>query len=77
MVLLEDKANHEGIEFLTLDFRDAFKQLHVVASKRPYLAGAAMGGFLLLPDCFIRRRFRSLGLVSSRQLGSCAALKRG
>ena len=45
MVLLENKANHEGIEFLTLDFRDAFKQLHVVASERPYLAGAAMGGF--------------------------------
>ena len=45
MVLLESKANHEGIEFLTLDFRDAFKQLHVVASERPYLAGAAMGGF--------------------------------
>ena len=45
MELLEDKDNNEGVEFLTLDFRDAFKQLHVVASERPFLAGAAMGGF--------------------------------
>ena len=27
------------------------------------------GRIFLLPDCFIRRRFRSLGLVSSRSLG--------
>ena len=31
MKLLEDKDN---VEFLTLDFRDAFIQLHVVASQR-------------------------------------------
>ena len=30
--------------FSRLDVRDAFKQLPVVASERPYLAGAAMGG---------------------------------
>ena len=45
MELLERKNNNEGVEFLTLDFRDAFKQLHVVASERRFLAGAAMGGF--------------------------------
>ena len=45
MELLEGKNNNEGIEFLTLDFRDAFKQLHVVASESRFLAGAAMGGF--------------------------------
>ena len=44
MELLERKNNNEGVEFLTLDFRDAFKQLHVVASERRFLAGAAMGG---------------------------------
>ena len=33
------------MELLTLDFRDAFKQLHVVPSERPFLAGAAMDGF--------------------------------
>ena len=43
--LLEHKNSNEGVEFLTLDFRDAFKQLHVVASERRFLAGAAMGGF--------------------------------
>ena len=45
MELLERKNNHEGAEFLTLDFRDAFKQLHVVPSERRFLTGAAMGGF--------------------------------
>ena len=45
MELLEHKNNNEGVEFLTLDFWDAFKQLHVVASERRFLAGAAMGGF--------------------------------
>ena len=34
MELLEHKNNNEGVEFLTLDFRDAFKQLHVVASEK-------------------------------------------
>ena len=28
MKLMANKANGEGIDFLTLDFRDAFKQLH-------------------------------------------------
>ena len=38
--LLKDKANDEGIDLLTLDFRDAFKQLHVVKS-----VGAAVFGW--------------------------------
>ena len=45
MEFVKGKANEEGIDFLSLDFRDAFKQLHVVKSERPYLAGVAMGGF--------------------------------
>ena len=45
MELLERKNNHEGVEFLTLGFRDAFKQLHVVPSERRFSTGAAMGGF--------------------------------
>ena len=44
VALLGDKSNSEGSDLLTLDFRDAFKQLHVVASERPYSSGTAMGG---------------------------------
>ena len=47
MKLMAGKANDEGIDFLTLDFRDAFKQLHVVESERPFLAEAAMHGFFV------------------------------
>ena len=39
--LLQKQTSGEGVELLTLDFRDAFKQLHVVPSERPFLAGAA------------------------------------
>ena len=42
---LSTRTTTRGVEFLTLDFQDAFKQLHVVASERRFLAGAAMGGF--------------------------------
>ena len=45
MELLQSQASGDGVEFLTLDFRDTFKQLHVVPSERPFLAGAAMDGF--------------------------------
>ena len=45
MELLQRQVSGEGLELLTLDFRDAFKQLHVVPSERPFLAGAAMNGF--------------------------------
>ena len=34
MEMLGRKINNERIEFLTLDFRDAFKQVHVVPSAR-------------------------------------------
>ena len=68
MELLKGKANDEGIDLLTLDFRDAFKQLHVVKSERPYLAGVAMGGFFFLQNCFIWRWIRSFGLVSGRSM---------
>ena len=33
------------MDLLTLDFRDDFKQLHVVPTERPFLAGTAMDGF--------------------------------
>ena len=33
------------MDLLTLDFRDAFKQLHVVPTERPFLSGAATDGF--------------------------------
>ena len=33
------KAQGEGLDLLTLDVRDAFKQLHVVPTERPFLAG--------------------------------------
>ena len=59
MELLERKNNREGVEFLTLDFRDAFKQLHVVPSERRFLTGAAMGGPLVwgqLGSCVAPKR---------------------
>ena len=45
MDLFQAKHQGEGMDLLTLDFRDAFKQLHVVPTERPFLAGAAMDGF--------------------------------
>ena len=39
MELLQRQVPGEGLELLTLDFRDAFKQLHMVPSERPFLAG--------------------------------------
>ena len=43
--LFQAKHQGEGTHLLTLDFRDAFKQLHVLPTERPFLAGAAMDGF--------------------------------
>ena len=40
--LLQRQTSGECAELLTLDFRDAVKQLHVVPSERPLLAGPAM-----------------------------------
>ena len=47
MDLMANKSNEESIEFLTLDFRDAFKQLHVMKSERQFLTGSAMNGFFV------------------------------
>ena len=41
MKLMANKSNEEGIEFLILDFRDAFKQLHMTESERLYMTGPA------------------------------------
>ena len=38
MKLMAIKTYEEGIDFLTLDFRDAFEQLHVVDTERPFLS---------------------------------------
>ena len=62
MELPEDRNNNDGVEFLTLDFRDAFKQLHVVASEKPFWAGAVMGGFFSY-------RTVLFGVVSGGRLG--------
>ena len=43
--LFQSQAPGDGVELLTLDFRDAFQQLLVVPSERSFLAGAAMDGF--------------------------------
>ena len=45
MDLFQANYQGEGMDLLTLDFRDAFKQLHVVPTERPFLAGTAMDGF--------------------------------
>ena len=45
MDLFQAKVQGEGMDLLTLDFRDAFKQLHVVPTERPFLSGAPMDGF--------------------------------
>ena len=45
MELFKSQASGDGVELLTLDFRDAFKQLHVVPLEHPFLAGAAMDGY--------------------------------
>ena len=65
MELLERKNNHEGVEFLTLDFRDAFKQLHVVPA-----ASSRTG------RCYLVWDLAHLCGVEW-QLGSCVAPKRG
>ena len=77
MELLEDKDNNEGVEFLTLDFRDAFKQLHVVASERPFLAGAAMGGFFSYRTVLFGVGSGPLVWCVGCPLGSSAALRLG
>ena len=46
-LLMDDKSNAEGIEFLTLDLRDAIKQLHVMEAERRFLTGSAMNGFFV------------------------------
>ena len=75
MELLGRKKNNEGVEFRTLDFRDAFKQLHVVPSERRFLTGAAMGGFFSGRYCLVWDLAYSCAV--EWQLGSCAAPKRG
>ena len=67
--LLENKDNTESVEFLTLDFRDAFKQLHVVASERWFLAGAGYGRFLLVQDSAVRGWIRTFGVVPGGCVG--------
>ena len=47
MKLMANKSNEEGIAFLSLDFRDAFKQLHIMESERRFLTGSAMNGFFV------------------------------
>ena len=37
----------EAVEYLVLDFKDAFKMLHVHPAERKYLAGQAMGGYFV------------------------------
>ena len=76
MELLKDEANDEGIDLLTLDFRDAFKQLHVVKSQRPFLAGVAMGGFSPTELCYLALDQVLWSGVGS-QHGLCAARKHG
>ena len=64
MELLENKDNSEGVEFLTLDFQDAFEQLHVVASERPFLAGGRHGRFLLTQNSVVWSGIRTTCVVS-------------
>ena len=45
MDLLQAKTQGEGVDLLTLDFRDAFKQLRKVEPELRFLAGAAMDGY--------------------------------
>ena len=47
LTLLEVAAPHEQIEFMTLDFSDAFKQLPVLHNEKKYLSGQALGGFFV------------------------------
>ena len=44
MDLPQAKTQGEGVDLLTLDLRDAFKQLHVVETERRFLAGTTMDG---------------------------------
>ena len=76
MALLGDKSNSEGLDLLTFDFRDAFKQLHVVASERPYLFWSCDGRVLLLQNGVVRRWIWAFGVVPGRGVGD-AALKHG
>ena len=69
MELFNQQNINDGVEFLTLDFRDAFKQLHVVASERPFLAGSAYGRFLFIQNGFVRSGIRTAGVVSGGSLG--------
>ena len=68
MELLQSQASGDGVVFLTLDFRDAFKQLHVVPSERPILAGAAMDGFFSYRSA-VRGWVRATWVVQSRCVG--------
>ena len=62
MELLKDKANDEGIDLLTLDFRDV---------ARGEVGTAVFGRVFLLQNCVIWRWIRSFGLVSGRSV-DCA-----
>ena len=68
MDLMANKSNEEGVEFLTLDFRDAFKQLHVMKSERQFLTGSAMNGFFVY-NTVVRHWVWTSGMVPRRCMG--------
>ena len=71
MKLMAGKSNEEGIEFLTLDFRDAFKQLHVTESERRYMVFDRFSNerFLRAQHGFIRHRVWTWYGVASLKRG--------
>ena len=72
MKLMAGKSNEGGIEFLTLDFRDAFKQLHVTAERQQYMVFDRFSNerFLRTQHGLVRHRVWTSGMVSR-------SLKRG
>jgi len=45
--MLASRSRQDSVEFMGLDFKDAFKQLHVDASEQRYLSGCFSGGWFL------------------------------
>ena len=76
MDLFQAKHQGEGMDLLTLDFRDAFKQLHVVPTERPFLLELQwMVSSRIVQFC--SEWDQDLWFGAGWLRGSCAALKRG